>query len=233
MSFVEFVADELEKVAPNANSSSGSVISLHQVVRRGIGTDPDWPLLAYRNFDELETFVETFYHEAGGVLGSRADRFDLSKEANRATFVEILRRSSFPKILKSPPIAIPRPGLRKVQGSGKFRAIVAAEVASISHVRKVDFAVVIGNFLIEGEGNRELVTRISRSAVEVTDERQVDWAVAKRFSHAMGIWMKTSDSSLVADFCFALFENWSGVQDQALLKRISNLVPVSKVSPSD
>jgi len=228
MDVFEAVARNLENPSDEDGVAGRFGTSLHAALRQALYMDVDMPLIAFRNHGEIEKFIGAFYKCLNDRLGCRADLVILKNSVDSAQILETLLSASRESNLGIAPVAVPRPGLKKVQGSGKYRSVIAAEVAAIGHVKSRDFADVMGDFLVLGDTNREMINRIDRSLVTIDDERRVAWDLAKTFSYAVMTWMKTSESSLVSDFCFELFDEWSGITDRQLLKRIDEVVPKRK-----
>lgn len=222
------VAGELERSSVHEATRTTSRTSLHSALRRALQTEEDWPLIAYRNHREIEMFVGRFYECLNDRVGSRVDLMILKNSIDIDAVVGLLRSTGKELNLGEPPDAVQRPGLKKVQGSGKYRSVIAAEVAAIAHVRSRNFADVMGDFLVPGESNRGMIERIDHSLVKIEDEREVSWDLAKMFSQAVMTWMKTSESSLVSDFCISLFDEWSGVTDGDLVRRLEGVAPKGK-----
>lgn len=226
------VARELEHSSVQEASRTTSRTSLHSALRRALQTEEDWPLIAYRNHREIEMFVGRFYECLNDRVGSRVDLLTLKNSIDIDAVVGLLRITGKELNLGEPPDPVQRPGLKKVQGSGKYRSVIAAEVAAIAHVRSRNFADVMGDFLVPGESNREMIERIDHSLVKIGNEREVNWDLAKTFSQAVMTWMKTSESSLVSDFCVSLFDEWGGVTDGDLLRRLEIVAPKGKSAVS-
>jgi hypothetical protein len=231
--FSESVAVEFANAPVVEVAGKVSGPSLHAAIRRALKVDEDWPLVAYRNHAQLESFVFRFIEGLNTRLGDRADLLILRNEVDTDSIVGILRAVGDEIELEDPPVAVSRPGLRKVQGSGKFRSVIAAEVAAMAHVWERGFADVLGDFLVPGDSNLDLIKRIDQSVVSIDDERGVNWALAKEFSQAVMIWMKTAESSLVSDFCFSLFDEWSGVKDDELRRQLAGFTLRKKSAASD
>lgn len=228
MDIFELVARELESPSVDDVSRTTSRTSLHSALRRALQTEEDWPLIAYRNHVELEMFVGRFYECLNDRMGCRVDLMILRNSNNSGALVNLLRGAGEEFQLGESPEVVQRPGLKKIQGSGKYRSVIASEVAAIAHVRSRNFADVMGDFLVQGDSNRGMIERIDHSLVTIEDDREVNWNLAKTFSQAVMMWMKTSESSLVSDFCFSLFDEWSGVTDADLVRQLERVDPKGK-----
>jgi len=223
MNFYEAVAKDFVDLALVEGPSKTPEYSLHAALRRALQTEVDWPLIAYRNHKQLTEFVERFYKGLDIAGGGRSDLASLKNPTDSAAVINLMMTASRIVELGVTPKAVARPGLKKIQGSGKYRSVIAAEIAAVAHSRKQDFADAIGDFLWPGISNLEFIERIERSLVEDVDENEIDWSLPKKFSRTAMVWLKSSESSLVSDFCFALFDEWSGVRDAELLGRLNSI----------
>jgi hypothetical protein len=216
VNFPDAVATELANPSGRPIDDPSLGASIHSAIRRALGIEEDWPLTAYRNHLQLEPFVHDFYQALNAHLGARVDLSLLRKSIDLPVVLDLLHSLGRNSKFENPPAPVIRPGLKRVQGSGKYRSVIAAEVAAIAFVQKRDFADVLGDFLVPGESNSEMVNRIDRSVVVLDNDVKVDWKLAKDFSSAVATWTKNSESSFVTDFCFSLLDEWSGVTDSEL-----------------
>jgi hypothetical protein len=232
VNFPDAVATELANPSGRPLDEPSLGASIHSAIRRALGVEEDWPLVAYRNHVQLEHFVYDFYQALNAHRGARVDLLLLRKSIELPVVLDLLHSLGRDSKFENAPVPVSRPGLKRVQGSGRYRSVIAAEVSAIAYVRNRGFADVMGNFLVSGDSNRAMVDRIDQSLVMIADEREVSWGLAKTFSHAVMTWMKTAESSLVSDFCFFLFDEWSEVTDEDLVRRLEEVDPKRKSSIS-
>lgn len=118
--------------------------------------------------------------------------------------------------------------MRKIGGAGKSRGVVATEIASILHRTSRNFADVFGDFLRPQISDMEMITAIDHQTVQLEDESEINWSLPKLFSTTMPIWLRTSETTLISDFCFSIYDEWSGIRDEDLSMKLTLIVQESK-----
>ena len=89
MGFSESVAVEFANAPVVEVAGKVSGPSLHAAIRRALKVDEDWPLVAYRNHAQLESFVFRFIEGLNTRLGDRADLLILRNEVDTDSIVGI------------------------------------------------------------------------------------------------------------------------------------------------
>ena len=233
MSFFQLVAQELTgKFTPVIPDASGfkDKLTLHSAIRTILGTNPDWSTLAYRNHAEISQFIQSTYQGLSETLGERSDTWCMRSVRTEEEVISLLTKAGDEIQLPVPPVPQVRPGMKKISGPSKSRGVIAAEIANIAHALGRGFADVFGDFLQPGISDLELIKAIDRRVVDIQNENDIDWTLPKKFSTVLPLWWRTSDSTVVSDFCYSMFDEWSGIQDQELDVKLDALVAESKRS---
>lgn len=204
--------------------------TLHSAIRTILGTNPDWSTLAYRNHAEISQFIQSTYQGLSETLGERSDTWCMRSVRTEEEVISLLTKAGGEIQLPVPPVPQVRPGMKKISGPSKSRGVIAAEIANIAHALGRGFADVFGDFLQPGISDLELIKAIDRRVVDIQYENDFDWTLPKKFSTVLPLWWRTSDSTVVSDFCYSMFDEWSGIQDQELDVKLDALVAESKRS---
>lgn len=231
MSFFHLVADELAgKFNPVVSDTPGAKekLTLHGAIRSTLGTNPDWALLAYRNHVELLHFVNLIYAGLTEILKERADTWALREKRQEEEVLALLNNAHKTIDLPTTPIPVGRPGMRKIGGAGKSRGVVVTEIASIAHHTSRHFADVFGDFLRPQISDMEMITALDHQTVQLEDESEINWSLPKLFSTTMPIWLRTSETTLISDFCFSIYDEWSGIRDDDLSMKLKLIVEEAK-----
>jgi hypothetical protein len=189
--------------------------ALKMEMEMGMGMDRDLYVLAYENHKDLTSAIRSSFATFDSLLAERtgaAARSDVWVTQHNRTEDEIVGLLSEaddadPNPAAATRIAAPRPGMKKLLGSRRYRAAIASEVCRLMAHTGQSFSQVVGKVSQIGQRDDELLESLEQWRAEVAppnDPAVVDLDLGALFAEAAGEWFRTSNdlsSSASAPIC--------------------------------
>ena len=142
MSIFEVMSDDLRgRFVPNQWDFVGpqweSKITFHEALRTSLRTNPDWALVAYQNYEDLQRVVDEVHRVLDAILSEREGRterahpWSLSASRTEPELLELLAVAHDAAPTLEPVEAIKRLSVPGIPAPGKPRNVICSELANL------------------------------------------------------------------------------------------------------